>query len=185
MSMGPGRIEHVIAEAFSANHASIYTVEMLATLAYPGANRIEKKHRVAILRAGENACRRPGSSWWRTGHIGTYIAGTPIVFYNECDIRSYSMARYFTKGFLPYDWRTINAWFDRECQFERDSGDAYNIYSWNVTDMDPGGKFHDQVLLNIAARDGVAPPPGALVRCEAREKEGRQTLAGLMAMASM
>ena len=50
MSRGPGRIERAIADTFVANPTRIFTVERLAAIAYRGANRIDKKHRVGTIR---------------------------------------------------------------------------------------------------------------------------------------
>lgn len=50
MSRGPGRIERAIGHALRGADRS-FTVEELATLVYTGVNRVEKKHRVAVLRA--------------------------------------------------------------------------------------------------------------------------------------
>jgi len=49
MSRGPGRIERAIEQAFSADPEATHTIDDLALAA--GLNRVEKKHRVAVLRA--------------------------------------------------------------------------------------------------------------------------------------
>jgi hypothetical protein len=56
MSRGPGKIERAIERVLQTDRS--YSVEELALLAYPGINRIEKKHRVAVLRALENIGNR-------------------------------------------------------------------------------------------------------------------------------
>ena len=88
MSRGPGRIETAITDLAAANPSAVLTVEDLATVAYSSINKVEKKHRVAVLRAAYKAfagvgwssfaCERPG------GHI---------LFYNPVDLRSYARAR--------------------------------------------------------------------------------------------
>src|SRR4051812_21944990 len=81
MSKGPGRVERIIAAAFTANPTKVFTVEELTRLAYPGAYSgegfdemvawakvtgapeptIAKRHRVSVLRAARNVARR---LWW-------------------------------------------------------------------------------------------------------------------------
>ena len=54
MSRGPGRIEQAIMAAFEAEPDNAFTTEDICDRAYPGVNRIEKKHRVSVLRAMQN-----------------------------------------------------------------------------------------------------------------------------------
>lgn len=58
MSRGPGRIERAIDAAFAAEPDGAFTVERLAGMAYPEAGRIERRHRVAVLRAARNVLER-------------------------------------------------------------------------------------------------------------------------------
>ena len=51
MSRGPGRIERAIYDLFADHPEGAWTTEDLCRRVYPTANRIEKKHRVAVLRA--------------------------------------------------------------------------------------------------------------------------------------
>jgi hypothetical protein len=60
MSRGPGRIEHAIEAVFTAAPDDAYTTEDLIDRAYPGLDRVEKKHRVAVLRAAKKVCNRIG-----------------------------------------------------------------------------------------------------------------------------
>jgi len=71
MSRGPGRIGRLIAEAFdTAERGKRFTTVELCRLAYPGIDRVENKHRVAVLRAAHSvldkrAQARPlGESDW-------------------------------------------------------------------------------------------------------------------------
>ena len=61
MTIGPGRIERAIAATFFAQPSMTFTVEELVVIAYPGLNRIEKKHRVAVRRAANKVAVR---EWW-------------------------------------------------------------------------------------------------------------------------
>jgi hypothetical protein len=58
MSKGPGRIERAIAAALDAEPDGAFTTDDLCDRVYRGVNRIEKKHRVAELRAASNLMKR-------------------------------------------------------------------------------------------------------------------------------
>ena len=58
MSRGPGRIERAIEAAFTAEPSRAFPVETLALVAFPGVNRLEKKHRIAVLRAAHKVAER-------------------------------------------------------------------------------------------------------------------------------
>ena len=88
MSRGPGRIEQAIRVAFSENRNSTFTVDDLAGIAYPGLNRIEKKHRVSILRAAGAASAALG--WW---YQCSEQPGHAVIYYNPLDVRSYATGR--------------------------------------------------------------------------------------------
>src|SRR3954470_13729303 len=51
MSHGPGRVQRNIEDLFQNNPSATFTTEDLVACAYPGRNRVEKSHRVAVLRA--------------------------------------------------------------------------------------------------------------------------------------
>ena len=60
MSCGPGRIERELQRIFfNVRLDNAFTTEELAERLYPGVT-IEKKHRVAIIRAAERLRARPG-----------------------------------------------------------------------------------------------------------------------------
>lgn len=88
MSRGPGKIEQAIEAAFRDHPNSTFNVSELARHAYPGVNRIEKKHRVAILRAADKVASR---IWW----MGRRRAakGSEVVYSNQCDVRSMALAQ--------------------------------------------------------------------------------------------
>jgi hypothetical protein len=58
MCKGPGRIERAIAAALDAEPDGAFTTDDLCDRVYRGVNRIEKKHRVAVLRAASNLMKR-------------------------------------------------------------------------------------------------------------------------------
>src|SRR5215469_10407302 len=70
MSKGPGRVERAISALFDAEPDSAFTTEELCERIYPGA-AIEKKHRVAVIRAAKNLMvRRPEVIWLRGRGLG-------------------------------------------------------------------------------------------------------------------
>ena len=88
MSRGPGRIERPVEAAFTTGPSRAFTVEDLVRIAYGGVNRVEKKHRVATLRAAHNVAKRFG---WKTMKGGEN--GDGLTFYNPADLGSYAEAR--------------------------------------------------------------------------------------------
>jgi hypothetical protein len=99
MSRGPGRVERIIIAAFTAQPSACFTMQELAPLVYPWMSprnrrprhsprhHIEKKHRVAILRAAKNVLPKLG---W--GHLKASLPGGPPVFFNTCDFASWGRA---------------------------------------------------------------------------------------------
>lgn len=149
MSKGPGRIERLIEGSFRANPDQAPTTEELAELVFPGANRIEKKHRVSVLRAGKKVCERLGEwSWCRMEALGG-----GLVFWNIYSVTSYATMRSKCEMFANYRShdRRLAGWSIK---------DAQQI----AASLAPGGKNHDliaegghwwrHVQMNIARRDG-------------------------------
>jgi hypothetical protein len=82
---GRGRLQKAIEAAFRQNPSKTYSVEELAPIAYPELGEIEKKHRVAILRAASAASEACGWCYRcaeRPGH--------PMIYGNPTDLRSYA-----------------------------------------------------------------------------------------------
>ncbi len=88
MSKGPGRVERAITNAFTNNPSKTFSTGDLGPIAYPGVNRIEKKHRVAILRAADKVAQRLG---W-TSQRAENPAGE-VIYYNLTDVRSYVLGK--------------------------------------------------------------------------------------------
>lgn len=139
MSRGPGRIQRAIEDAFRQNPRATYAVDDLAALAYPGVNHIEKKHRVAVLRAGAAAAGACG--WWygwaeRPGH--------PVVYCNPLDLRSYAtwnMRRDFIEGALTA----------KQIEAALDDPKAWHS-RWSL--VQPGGAWWQHVEINKARAAG-------------------------------
>lgn len=79
MSRGPGRIERAIKAAFDAEPTRVFTTEYLCTHIYAGATKIEKKHRVSLIRAAKRVLQREHN--WRMTR--THLPGAPFLFFNE------------------------------------------------------------------------------------------------------
>lgn len=144
MSRGPGRIERAIEAAFTASPDDAFSVSELGAFAYPGLNRVEKRHRVAILRAADKVGRR---LWW-AGRTSERPGGA-VIYFNLLNVRSYTLGhlrRDLVNGSAPMEqlldlmeppqfgdpWRSRNQW-DR---------------------MQPGGAWWLHVEMNKAQKAG-------------------------------
>ena len=85
MSRGPGHIERGIKAAFDAEPSRVFTTEYLCGLVYADTKKIEKKHRVSLVRAAKRVVKREPN--WRMTR--TKLPGSPFIFFNdnfaECD----------------------------------------------------------------------------------------------------
>ncbi|MFK4498925.1 hypothetical protein ABIF86_003216 [Bradyrhizobium japonicum] len=88
MSRGPGRVERAICGLLESNPAGAFVVNDFAKVCFPGINRIEKKHRVSILRAANKVCNK---LWWASESIGGQYGN--CVFYNLLNLHSYAVGR--------------------------------------------------------------------------------------------
>jgi hypothetical protein len=90
MSRGPGRIEQAIEAAFARFPDQTFSTAELAPIAYPGLNRLEKKHQVSITRAADKVAKRIA---WSTRRVRGAPAGLGgVVYYNLLNVRSYRLA---------------------------------------------------------------------------------------------
>jgi hypothetical protein len=64
MSNGPGSVERCLREVFAKEPKGVFTTEMLCRRVY-GEKKIEKKHRVAVLRALKRLAERSLPTLWR------------------------------------------------------------------------------------------------------------------------
>lgn len=99
MSRGPGRIERAIADILDAEPDNAFTVEDLCRRVY-GIERVEKKHRVAVLRAAATLGKRRDTLCWTQSDP----PGATCVYYNIDNVMSYAMAR--LKAEDPYEYGT-------------------------------------------------------------------------------
>lgn len=139
MSLGPGKIERAIEAAFRGSPRATFSVAELLPHAYPGVNRIEKKHRVAILRAADKVAARLGWQGWKRE-----ARGGETIYLNRCDIRSYAIGRMRT-GYPAY---TAEA----AAHVLEDPSHYRHAYYRGLTR--PGGSWWRHAVYAQAVRDG-------------------------------
>ncbi|CAH1653436.1 conserved hypothetical protein [Hyphomicrobiales bacterium] len=98
MSRGPGRVERIITSTFEGNPEGAFDVEELARLVYPGIEQVEKKHRVAVLRAARKVAHRMHWGYWHSSR-----PSGPAVFGNKLNLQSYGFARVRAGWRSPWD----------------------------------------------------------------------------------
>jgi hypothetical protein len=150
MGKGPGHVERAIEAVLIAEPDNAFTVDDLCDRVYRGVNRIEKKHRVSVIRAAKLvAKRRPNFEWWRSEHLGR-----TLVFYMADNVMSYAMARLKADFLTQYrnndpraPWRPETEQELRALLIEGGRNHKYVI---------PGGAWWNRVELWKAERDGNA-----------------------------
>lgn len=145
MSRGHGRVEQAILAVFAADPDNAFLADELVERVYGGVNRIKKKHRVAVLRAGKNlATPASGISWMRGGGLGGRIA-----FFSKYNVRSYAMARLKTMHqYRPNDSRI--AWSYTEAQLRETIAEGGREHRYVIE----GGAWWRHVQQWTAERDG-------------------------------
>lgn len=152
MSRGPGKIERSLDALFRDNPSDHFTTTELVERIFPGVNRVEKKHRVTVMRAGYKVAKRMHWTCSRQRR-----PGGEIVFFNLCDLRSYAVGR--MRVIYCATRAAANAvWNDEANRMWR---------SWQ-----PGGSWDRQVRINRLRRDGPAEEYEAAAK-DYDEKEGK------------
>ena len=172
MSRGPGKIERAIRQLMAAEPTGAWTVEDLCERVYAGINRVEKKHRVSVLRALRRAVR-DDADWalWTSEGIGGRV-----VLVNRTNVESYGLARLKTDFLAHYrsnDRRTPLHWIHTEDDLRRELAPGGRDHHL----IQPGGAWHRHVQMNIAERDGETEKL-ALLTAE-QDAEVVSSLAGL------
>jgi hypothetical protein len=107
MSAGPGHVMRTIMATIAANPRQAFTVDDLCDRAFPGANRIEKKHRVAVIRALDGIATRCDldGGWAR----GRGWAGRPrLVVFQRCN-RAAAVRHLESRNiWLAGDWAVLD-----------------------------------------------------------------------------
>ena len=132
MSKGPGKIERIIEAAFKHLSDQAFSVEELAALAYPEIHIVEKRHRVAVLRAADKVAARLG---W-TG-IFSKTPGRPLIYANRANPRSIGVARLRSDEFY-----SLLPVLDIERLFDEPDIDPH-MYA----QTQPGGIYYQHALI--------------------------------------
>jgi hypothetical protein len=115
-------------------------VDELAAVAYPDINQVEKKHRVAVLRAAAAAAQTCG--WW---YGQAQQPGHSVIYGNPLDLRSYAIWN-MRRDFLSGSRTTPE-------QLAKSLDDPTDWHSqWKY--VQPGGAWWYHVEINRADRDG-------------------------------
>ena len=146
MSKGPGKRQAAIEAVFTSEHDDIFSLDDLVAIAFPGLNRVEKKHRVATARSAAGACRQRG---WMMFHREAKGGGN--VYFNKRSLRSYSLARV----------RCDSCCNDLSTGILRQLVDDKDTHGWNHRFrsredlMKPGGAWFNHVQCWRAELDGT------------------------------
>jgi hypothetical protein len=116
MSRGPGRIERAMAAILDTKPDNAFTTEELCERIYCGVNRVEKKHRVAVLRAANRLIKHRDN----TGCQRCENLGGSRVYFNIDNVMSYAMARLKADQFNHYRSKD-DRWFTPEPKWFRDA----------------------------------------------------------------
>lgn len=142
MSRGPGKRQAAIEAVMTDGYDDIFTLEDLALVAFPGLNRLEKKHAVATARAAKAACDRRCWGWGNRQAVGR-----GLVFFNKRSVRSYALFQLrcdYTFGLSTTD----------ELRADLDgSGTRSGRFQEQREDMQLGGAWYADVMRFIADFD--------------------------------
>ena len=144
MSKGPGRVGRAIEAALAAEPDNAFTVEDLCDRVYVG-ERIEKKHRVAVIRAAKRvADRNDNIAITQSVHLGS-----ALIFYHRYNVMSYAMAQ--LKGLSSYRTKDI-----RRLDTNWDESHLRAMIAGGIAHQHvvPGGVWWRNVEIRIAERDG-------------------------------
>jgi hypothetical protein len=146
MSKGPGRLERAIATIFTGEPEAALTTEELCARIY--GEPVEKKHRVAIVRAARKVMARNADICFDQGEN----LGGQLVFYRGDVVMSRGLARLKSDRYFAYrnnDPRYVTC-VDEESEL--------------LAEFHEGGRHHDRVTgdgawrrhteMHIAKRDG-------------------------------
>ncbi len=131
MSKGPGRVERAIEAAFEAEPDRAFTTEELVFQVYPGLNRCEKKHRVALLRA----MKRIHDRHPEIGEMRSESLGGQAVYFTITRVTSYAMARAKADSL----WGYASADVRRPAHWQRSEAGL-------LAELEEGGRYHHHVV---------------------------------------
>jgi hypothetical protein len=160
MSRGPGRVERAIRELFDAHPDEAFVTDELAEHCYPNAGPIERKHRVAVLRAGRNVVKADPD--WAALWIEHQGGGW--VFANRASLQSYTLACVISVNMNGHVYRST----PQLARIAQAEGDPRNVplatrEEWLATldvhwiregMIGPFGAMYQAVRRHCAKRDG-------------------------------
>jgi len=152
MSKGPGHIERAIEKLFEAKPNDAFSTRELCACVY--AARVERKHRVAVIRAANNVRARMPD--WHA--MGSDRRGHEAIFYNHASLMSYALAR------VKSGWTS-----EKDIRASLKPGGFYHDC------VVEGGAWWRHVEMYLAERDGQTE------RAEALRRENDEDLARIAA----
>ena len=126
-----------------------WTIEDLAERVYSGVNRVEKKHRVSVLRAAKKIVDH--DSYWELWS-GRGLGGT-LILVNCGNVHSYGLGRLKSGGLEGYrsrDLRKPDHWISTEEGLSATLEPGGSNHRLIV----PGGSWWRHTQMHIARRDG-------------------------------
>jgi hypothetical protein len=177
MSRGPGRIERAIRELLDTSPDRAFMTADLAKHCFAGADWIERKHEVSVLRAVRKiVADDPDWCSWRR-QWGSIV-------YNRANLQSTALAEIVKhEGRLPRPGGTWNQWdypdgYDWRCWRQEPNVDrAFAVLNHPYCQAhmtQPDGEWCKAVRLHCAQRDGDAAVAAPL-RLEAERKDAALT----------
>jgi hypothetical protein len=137
-------VQRVILAVFAAEPDNAFLLSQLCEQVYPGCNRIEKKHRIAVARAAKAI---PSIDCMKRETLGS-----ELVLYDPLNVMSYAMARLKSDnlgpgaGYRNNDYRPVpeRIWHGVDVTSWR----QYNITSDEIFRkmLAPGGNHHRHVV---------------------------------------
>jgi hypothetical protein len=88
LSRGPGHVVRAIRAAFDSEPTRVFTIEDLCARVYARADRIEKKHRVSLIRAAKRVLERDPA--WHM--VRSRSPGASLLFFNETFVEESEIA---------------------------------------------------------------------------------------------
>ena len=171
MRRGSGRIEQAIIAAFAADPDNAFTVAELCKRSYPDGVGVDKKHRVAVLRAAQLLERH----WPDLGWKHSEMLGRQKVFFNATSVVSFAMACLKGSNFVSYDNQDKRTHRFRRRQSEVELRASLRKGGKNHKHIVAGGAWRRRHDIWIARRDGDI---ARLKQLEAEQERDLNQIAG-------
>ena len=145
MSRGPGKVERAIEALFAKEPDNAFTTNELSARVYSGVDSIEKKHRVAVVRAAKAIAKRRDD----IAYLASHGLGGMLVFYRYYDLMSYAMARLKSESTYEHNDKRL-AWAKDEAKLRAQLAKG-GQHSHLLT---KGGAWRLHIEQRLARRDG-------------------------------